>query len=136
MDSGKCDNSARVEPTSCWKIWEYQSHPYYRPQRCMLGYTPPPVGRHPQAAPPRQTTPPGRHPSRQTQPLTATAADCTHPTGMHSCVKNNFAILFSHKFILYSRFQVFFSQTTIVKPLKSSETVANVQILWCSFRVY
>ena len=46
---------------------------------------PPSLGRHP----PEQTTPPGRHiPPGQTLPppqQTATAADGTHPTGMHSC---------------------------------------------------
>ena len=59
-----------------------------------LGQTPP-LGRH---TPPRADNPLGRHPSRQTphrytpppgqtpsHPPPATAADGTHPTGMHSC---------------------------------------------------
>ena len=56
----------------------------------------PPLGRHtPEQTPPLgQTLPLGRHPlplvrqplPRKTPPLpTATAADSTHPTGMHSC---------------------------------------------------
>ena len=60
------------------------------PSRHPPGQTPPPPsadtpwvdtppGRHP---PPRQT-PPGRHPL----PPAVTAADGTHPTGMHSCVE-------------------------------------------------
>ena len=47
-----------------------------------------PLGRH---APPWADTPlpPGRHPSGQPSPgQTATAADGTHPTGMHSCLVN------------------------------------------------
>ena len=86
---------------------------YYRPQRscegyvftpvchsvhrgglpqCMLGYYPSPQTRHPpptrQPCPgpgtPREQTPPRtRHPPRET----ATVADGTHPTGMHSCFK-------------------------------------------------
>ena len=54
-----------------------------------------PLGRHPLSRhplgryPPGQTSPLSRHPSSQTPPLvpqqTATAADGTHPTGMHSC---------------------------------------------------
>ena len=51
-----------------------------------LGQTPPcPVhaGIH---TPPGRHTLPGRHPQgRHTHPPTATAADDTHPTGMHSC---------------------------------------------------
>ena len=43
-----------------------------------------PVGRH---TPPEETSLPGRNtnPPRQTLPETATAADGTHQTGMHSC---------------------------------------------------
>ena len=54
------------------------------PRRHPLGRHPPPFGRHStrQTPPPRQT-PPGRHPL----PPAVTAADGTHPTGMHSCVK-------------------------------------------------
>ena len=52
-----------------------------------------PLGRHPhrQTSPLGRHPPPGRHPPRadispgQTPPKTATAADVTHPTGMHSC---------------------------------------------------
>ena len=61
--------------------------------QCMLGYTPPgqtPPGQTPPWAdtplwadtPPRQTPTLGRPPPLQ---QTATAADDTHPTGMHSC---------------------------------------------------
>ena len=62
--------------------------------QCMVGYTPP-RSRHPT---PRsrhsweQTPPWSRHPPEQTlpeadtPPETATAADGTHPTGMHSCL--------------------------------------------------
>ena len=71
--------------------------------QCMLGYTPQQTP--PGQTPPRQTThtPPGRHPPgqtpprqtpsridtppRQTSPPPAiTAADGTHPAGIHSCV--------------------------------------------------
>ena len=41
-----------------------------------------PLGRHPQADTPPTDTPLGRH---APPPVTATAADGTHPTGMHSC---------------------------------------------------
>ena len=65
--------------------------------QCMLGYQPPP----PDQAPPWDQAPPGagiphrsRHPSRTRHPLqeqtpqqTATVADGTYPTGMHSCLK-------------------------------------------------
>ena len=51
-----------------------------------------------------QQTPPDRHsprqtPPRQTPPKTAIAADGTHPTGMHSCLK-----IKSHLCILYFLF--------------------------------
>ena len=71
------------------------------PPQCMLAYTPPPgrhpldtplgrhpldtpLGRHPLADTPWVDTSPGQtHPSPLQQ--MATAADGTHPTGMHSC---------------------------------------------------
>ena len=40
-----------------------------------------------------QTSPPSRHPPRTDTPppsKTATAADGTHPTGMHSCIHNDY----------------------------------------------
>ena len=43
-----------------------------------------PLGRHPLGRHPQADTPPGRHPQADT-PDTATAAEGTHPTGMHSC---------------------------------------------------
>ena len=48
-----------------------------------------PLGRHtPRAHPPRQTHPWAHTPlDRHTTPGMATAADGTHPTGMHSCNK-------------------------------------------------
>ena len=51
--------------------------------QCMLGYPPGP-DTHPLGPdpPPRDQTPPPRE--------AATAADGTHPTGMHSCLGNNF----------------------------------------------
>ena len=80
----------------------------------MLGYTPRQTPTHPTDTPPGQTPPPCRHCPRQTPPdqtppsqtspgqtpppgrhpplgrhppqQTATAADGTHPTGMHSCL--------------------------------------------------
>ena len=83
--------------------------------QCMLGYhppgpgTPPPQSRHPQSRPPRSRplqgpgTPWARHPPGPgtlpppgpgTRPpprqQTATVADGTHPTGMHSCCLLNF----------------------------------------------
>ena len=53
-----------------------------------LGSKPPPTGQTP---PPRQTPllgryPLGRHPRADTPRHTATAADGTHPTGIHSCL--------------------------------------------------
>ena len=73
-------------------------------QKPPLGRHPPgrqPLSHHPRQTPPRQT-PPGRNPPRQTLPgqttpqpatprqtpppqETATTADGSHPTGMHSC---------------------------------------------------
>ena len=63
--------------------------------QCILGYHTPmgadtPRGRHPPGSrypPPEQTPPRSRHPpGAETPPeQTATAADGTHPTGMHSC---------------------------------------------------
>ena len=50
-----------------------------------------PLGRHP--SPGHTHTLPGRHPLRQTgppPPQTVTAADGTHPTGMHSCFTISF----------------------------------------------
>ena len=65
------------------------------PSQCMLGYTP--LGRYPQSdTPPVRHClgrhPPGQTPPRQTPPRSdtppmATAADGTHPNGMHSCLK-------------------------------------------------
>ena len=65
----------------------------------MLAYTPPPPGQTPTGqTPPWADTPwadtlPGQIPPGQTPPLPvhtginiATAADGTHPTGMHSCI--------------------------------------------------
>ena len=49
--------------------------------RCKPPWADTPLGRHP--VPPRQTPLLGRHPPPHHQ--TATAADGTHPTGMHSC---------------------------------------------------
>ena len=56
--------------------------------KCMLGYLP--VSRHPpqEQTPPWEQTTPGADTSpgsRQPPQQTATAADGTHPTGMHSC---------------------------------------------------
>ena len=47
--------------------------------QCILGYRPPGAG-----------TPQNRHPPEQATPSkqTATVADGTHPTGMHSCFHN------------------------------------------------
>ena len=81
--------------------------------QCMLGYHPPGPGTPPEQTPPEQTppeqTPPrARHPLGQAPPgtrhppspgtrhpppprqQTATVADGTHPTGMHSCCLLNF----------------------------------------------
>ena len=85
----------------------------YTPMQTPSGRHPPgqtPPGRHPPRQtpllgrhPPRQTLPPGRHPPRQTPPLgrrpappseTATAADHTHPTGMHSCIGKSTQVAF------------------------------------------
>ena len=51
------------------------------------GRHPPPLGRHPQADTPWTDTPLGRRPlwADTPHPSTATAADGTHPAGMHSC---------------------------------------------------
>ena len=59
--------------------------------QCILGYHPP------EQTPPRPgTLPPGPGTPRTSPPLpgaeTATAADGTHPTGMHSCVEDEFCI--------------------------------------------
>ena len=77
--------------------------------QCMLGYTPRQTPTYPADTPPGQTPPhadtaPGRHPLTRHPPVrhpppgrhpplgrhppqqTATAADGTHPTGMHSCL--------------------------------------------------
>ena len=63
------------------------------PAQCMLGYTSP--GRHPPTDPPQvdtpwADTPPADAPPpwADTSPTTATAADGTHPTRMHSCLYN------------------------------------------------
>ena len=52
----------------------------------------PPGSRHPPGAdtPPRSRHPPGQAPPRSRHPpqQTATAADGTHPTGMHSCCES------------------------------------------------
>ena len=64
---------------------------YYRPQRRRLSvilFTGGVSERHPRADTPwvdtaQADTAPGRHPP----PPTATAADGTHPTGMHSCLQ-------------------------------------------------
>ena len=50
----------------------------------------PPGQRHPPGRHPPGRHPPGRHPPRQTPQQTATAADSTHPTGMHSCYRDLF----------------------------------------------
>ena len=42
-------------------------------------------GRHPQAETPQAETPWADTPSRHSPGQTATTADSTHPTGMHSC---------------------------------------------------
>ena len=65
---------------------------------------PPPGNRHPPPSrhPPRSRPPWTRHPPRQT----ATAADGTHPTGMHSC--------FSDILVLFSSF--FNRESTHWKP--------------------
>ena len=67
--------------------------------QCMLGYYTPLGNRHPPQSrhSPQSRHPPSRadtplpccrHPQEQTPPRdTATAADGTHPTGMHSCLK-------------------------------------------------
>ena len=54
------------------------------PGRHTPSQTPPPPGRHPclRADNPQADKPPGRHYAPR---QTATAADGTHPTGMHSC---------------------------------------------------
>ena len=56
--------------------------------QCMLGYTPP-LG---------QTHHLGRHP-----PPTATAADGTHPTEMHSCYCNISTLEFSYGMLSTSK---------------------------------
>ena len=61
--------------------------------------TPPPLCRHllPQAdipLPPRQTCPLGRYPL---PPETATAADGTHPTGMHSCLVDSVTFYYQNQ---------------------------------------
>ena len=55
------------------------------------------LGRHPLGRPPRQTPP----------PETATAADATHPTGMHSCFTRRICYC---SFIFKKHFPTFFLQ--------------------------
>ena len=87
--------------------------------QCMLGYTPPPPGAHPQSRQPPwdQTTPPRtRHPPEQTPPGADTPleqtppgkqtaaygqwAAGTHPTGIHSCLGEIFL------FVLWTEYSV------------------------------
>ena len=80
--------------------------------QCMLGYHthPPPRSRHPpeqmppqEQTPPREDTPPRAvtPPEADTPPRdTATAADGTHPTGMHSCL-NKFWLLLNPSVVDY-----------------------------------
>ena len=70
------------EVFTCLSFWPGACLP-----QCMLGCTHPwadtPLARH---SPHRQTPPGQTHPPGQTLPQQmATAADSTHPTGMHSC---------------------------------------------------
>ena len=61
----------------------------------------PPRSRHPrEQVPPRADTPQIRH----TSPQTATVADGTHPTGMHSCSQLCITISFQSVRKLYFRF--------------------------------
>ena len=60
--------------------------------QCMLGYHPPLEQTPPEQTPPRADTPRSRHLPGET----ATAADGTHPTGMHSCL--NFITSYVVKF--------------------------------------
>ena len=71
-----CCSIVTVRNSSCGKGYVFTSvcHSVHR-RECT-----PSLGRHPLARLPRADTPPGRHPHE-----TATAADGTHPTGMHSC---------------------------------------------------
>ena len=62
--------------------------------QCILGYPPPeqtPLREQTHPPPTREQTPPprSRHPTPRE---TATAADGTHPTGMHSCFKELFLL--------------------------------------------
>ena len=59
-----------------WMVYSVRSFVFYRPRQGNVFWQTP--------------SPPGRHPTRQTPPppKTATAADGTHPTGMHSCLFN------------------------------------------------
>ena len=69
-----------IRNSSCGKVMFYRCLSVHMGGRCTS-----PLGRHPQGRPPRQNTPQAIHP-----PETATAADGTHPTGMHSCLLNEY----------------------------------------------
>ena len=73
-------------------------------------------GRHPLADTPRQTPPPpGRH--------TATAADGTHPTEMHSCLPIYFSTLFDPKKFLRNIYRM---QTTLFRFSRSDQLFHKV----------
>ena len=89
------------------------------PAQCMLEYTPP---AHWQTSPPRQTLPPvDTLPPRQTPPRqtphpapAATAAEGTHPTGMHFCWSCKF-IFFSTKWHGHLGFKIYFLATKFLQ---------------------
>ena len=67
--------------SACWDTTPPRSTPAPW-EASLLKHTPHSPGSTPLGStPPRKHTPPGRHPLRET----ATTADGTHPTGMHSC---------------------------------------------------
>ena len=96
--TGVCLSTGGVCLSACWDTTPYQEQT-------------PPQSRHPQEqTPPRSRHPPGtdtprsRHPPEQTPPPrdTVTAADGTHPTGMHSCFKLFWIFLKHFLFFLIS----------------------------------
>ena len=80
-----------------------------------------PLGRHPPGQTPWTDTPwadtlPEQTPPSQTPPpqQTATAADCTHPTGMHSCLQQDVPLLTrmnTQIFVQFNRFLLNFEHS-------------------------